>query len=241
VEPQGVVLSLTRQSDIGYHLAEAEAWLTASDSGRRTTPLAYAAFELRLETERVAFELLTRIRGDQLVPEDFRGLRFGRMERRIYELEGHQRVLDRKVAFHNILLNAVQMPLRLHSVNLGKLRKGWETCSALCHITFSLAAAIPDSDVGEVAFREVTEVQRFVRSVVDAGITWPRVAHSGFAELQSKYVREEIGDSDVLEWVKTHGLWGKTEHPDGRMEAVGIAIPPGPKQVTASPAPTAPE
>jgi hypothetical protein len=224
---RGVVLSLTRHSDIGYHLAEAEAWLAASEGGRRTTPLAYAAFELRLETERVALELLMRVRGDQLLREDVQTIRkFRRMQDRIYKLAGNQRVLDRKVAFYNVLLGAMQVPLRVHSVNLGELQRGWETCSAFCHIMFSLAAAIPDSNVGEVGFKEVTDVQRFVRSVVDSGVTWPQVHHPGFVALQHKYARGEIGDADVLEWVRARGLWGQTVHPDGRKEFFGVPIPP---------------
>ena len=113
-----VIRSLTRSRQIGYHLAEAESWLAASENGARTTLLAYAAFELRIEIECVALELLARVQGDQLLPEDHATIRsFDRMERRIYDLEGQQRELDRKVAFSNVLLEQLKVETRVQPIS----------------------------------------------------------------------------------------------------------------------------
>src|SRR4051812_16561351 len=113
-----VVRSLMRQNAVGYHLAEAEAWLAASNGGEYTTPLSYAAFELRLEIERIAVELLGRIKG-QLTGDDLDTIQsFGRIENKVYELAGHQRLLDKKVEFSNILLEALQAEWRLQPISL---------------------------------------------------------------------------------------------------------------------------
>ena len=119
-----VVRSLTRSRQIGYHCAEAELWLVASNSGVNTTPLSYAAFELRLEIERIAVELLLRLQGGRLLPEDVHSLgTFRRLEDRIYELAGHQRAIDRKVDFINLMLAALQLEQRVQRIHVGELEE----------------------------------------------------------------------------------------------------------------------
>jgi hypothetical protein len=223
-----VIRSLTRHRDVGYHLAEAETWLVASERGTLTTLLAYAAFELRLEIERLALELLVQIRGGQLVPDDVQAIRnFGRLEKLIYGLEGHQRTIDRKVAFSNVMLEALQAPWRVQQISLGRLHQGWQECSEYCHITWSLLADSPgQNELIEAAFVRLTEIQQFVRSVVDHGISWPRIEDPSFADLQCKYVSGDVGDAEVKEWLSQRGLWGRVTHRDGSSEFAGIPIAP---------------
>lgn len=221
-----VIRSLTRQAAIGYHLAEGEAWLAASNNGEHTTPLAYAAFELRLEIERVALELLARMQ--QLTADDWDTLQsFGRMEARIYQLEGHQRHLDRKIAFSNIMLEALQVPWRLQPINLGELRRAWHECSELCHITWSLIAATRAADSArQELFDGLSKVQAMLRSIVDRGIAWPRLEDPSFLELQERFINEQATKDEVLEWFGSHGLWARTVWPDGTADFTGISIPP---------------
>jgi hypothetical protein len=190
--------------------------------------MAYAAFELRLEIERLALELLVRIRGGQLDPDDAQALRsFGRLENHIYELEGHQLTINRKVAFSNVMLDELHVPWRVQQINLGRLRQGWEECSEYCHITWSLLADSPgQTGLIERAFASLSEIQQYIRTVVDHGITWPRIADASFADLQEKYVGGEVGDIEVRDWLKKRGLWGRVTHPDGSSEFAGIPIPP---------------
>src|SRR5688572_16355188 len=102
-----VVRSLSRRRKVGYHLAEAEAWLVASERGAHTTLLAYAAYELRLEIERLTIELLVRVQ-DGLKPGDAKTLRsFSRVETQIYKLEGHQLEIDKKVEMANLMLETL--------------------------------------------------------------------------------------------------------------------------------------
>lgn len=221
-----VIRSLTRQAAIGYHLAEGEAWLAASSSGEHTTLLSYAAFELRLEIERVALELLARMQ--RLTAEDWNTLQsFGKMEARIYQLEGHQRQLDRKIELSNLMLEALQLHWRLQPINLGELRRAWHECSELCHITWSLIAATPAAESArQGVFGGLLKVQATLRSIVDRGIAWPKLEDPSFVELQERFINEQATKSDILEWFASHGLWARTVTPDGTADFTEIAIPP---------------
>lgn len=221
-----VIRSLTRQATIGYHLAEAEAWLAASGNGEYTTPLTYAAFELRLEIERIALELLARIQ--RLTSDDWNTLQsFTKIEARIYQLEGHQRHLDRKIELFNIMLEALQADWRLQPINLGRLRSAWHDCSQLCHITWSLVAATPDAAaVCRDKFRSLSEVQITIRSIIERGITWPRIEDPSFVELQELFINAQATKADILDWFAARGLWARMTRPDGTVEFVGVAIAP---------------
>lgn len=223
-----IVQSLTRNSRIGYHLAEAESWLAASGGGAHSTPLAYAAFELRLETERIALELVVRIRGSTLAPTDLAAIReFKKIENRIYELEGHQLTLNRKIALINATLEALEIDWRVQSINLGSLRDGWHKCSDLCHVTFSLLADSTESArIVADAYQNLCGIQRYLREIVDGGISWPQIADSAFVDLQARYVRGDIDDEAVRSWFKGRGLWAQKLLPDGSMHFEGVAIPP---------------
>jgi len=221
-----VIRSLTRRSQIGYHVAEAEAWLDASENGARTTLLAYAAFELRLEIERIALELLARIRGDQLLAEHYATIRsFDRMERRIYDLEGHQLELDLKVAFLNVLLEQLKLETRIQPINLGRLRRSWHECSELCHVSWSLLVDSPNQgSVIADKYLAMSEIRQFVRTIVDNGIGWPRIADPTFADLQARYVARTANDDDVRAWARERGIYA-TETKSGVTEFVGVPVP----------------
>ena len=221
-----VIVSLTRRSQIGYHVAEAEAWLDACENGARTTLLAYAAFELRLEIERIAIELLARIRGDQLLAEDYAAIRsFDRMERRIYDLEGHQLELDRKVAFSNVLLEQLKVETRIQAINLGRLRRSWHESSELCHVSWSLLADSPNQEaIIADKYRAMSEIRQFVRAIIDKGIGWPRIADPTFADLQERYATGTANDDDVRAWTRERGIYA-TESKSGVTEFVGTPVP----------------
>jgi len=223
-----VVRSLTRSRQIGYHCAEAELWLAASNGGINTTPLSYAAFELRLEIERIAVEILIRIRGDRLLPEDVQSLgTFRRLEDRIYELAGHQRLIDRKVEFINLMLAALQLDQRMQRIHVGELKEAWHDCSKLCHIEWSLIADSPiAAAVAEEAFGVISEIQGRVRTIVDEGVSWFKLADASFAELQSRYAEGEVDDEYVRTWFSERGLWARITEPSGTSKFVGVPIPP---------------
>jgi hypothetical protein len=223
-----VVRSLTRSRQIGYHCAEAELWLAASDNGINTTPLSYAAFELRLEIERIAVELLVRLGGGKLLPEDVRSLgTFRRLEGRIYELAGHQRHIDRKVEFINLMLAALQIDHRMQRINVGELKEAWHDCSKLCHVEWSLVIDSPTGEaVAEEAFGIISDVHERVRKIVDTGVSWFSIADASFADIQARYVEGTIADAYVHSWFAEHGVYGTITSPDGATKFVGVPVPP---------------
>lgn len=223
-----VVRSLTRSRQIGYHCAEAESWLAASNGGVNTTPLSYAAFELRLEIERIAVELLLHIQGGRLLPEDVRSLgTFRRLEDRIYDLAGHQRLIDRKVEFINLMLAALQLDQRMQRIHVGELKEAWHDCSRLCHIEWSLVADSPmAAAVAQEAFGVISEIQSRVRHIVDAGVSWFKIADASFADVQTRYVEGDVDDVYVRTWFSERGLWSTVTDPDGVTKGVGVPLPP---------------
>ena len=205
-----------------------QARLAASNGGVNTTPLSYAAFELRLEIERIAVELLVRIQGGRLLPEDVRSLgTFRRLEDRIYELAGHQRFIDRKVDFINLMLAALQLEQRIQRIHVGDLKEAWHDCSRLCHVEWSLVVDSPmRAEVAGEAFGIISEIQRSVRSIVDAGVTWFKLADESFSDLQDRYINGQVDAEYVRTWFAERGLWSTITDPDGAVRFVGVPIPP---------------
>lgn len=202
------------------------AWLAASGNGDYTTPLAYAAFELRLEIERIAVELFGKIQ--RLTPEDRNTLQsFDKIEKRIYQLEGHQRQLDRKIELSNLMLEALQLDWRLQPINLGRLRRSWHDCSELCHISWSLVSATPSAaSFCRDVYGNLSDIQGNIRSIVDRGITWPIINDVSFVALQERFINEQATKGDVLDWFAARGLWARVVKPDGTAEFVGVSIVP---------------
>ncbi len=88
--------------------------------------MAYAGFEFRWRLERIAFELLLGLEGGGSPEQLLEASRsFKRLEKKIYELGGHQRELDRKIAFMNVVLRGAGAQFQLATVNVGKLSSLW--------------------------------------------------------------------------------------------------------------------
>ena len=163
-----------------------------------------------------------------LFPEDLRSIAsFKRLEDRIYELAGNQQLIDRKVAFINMMLAALQLEQRMQRINVGELKEAWHDCSQLCHIEWSLLVDSPMAvAVGEEAFGIISKIQLRVRAIVDGGVSWFRVADASFADLQERYVRGDIDEANVMVWFAERGLWSTITDPDGSSRVVGVPIAP---------------
>jgi hypothetical protein len=78
-------------------------WLNGATSPLDTTAISYAAFELRLEIERIGVEYLQAVNGGRIEQDDVRVIEsFKRLENRIYKQDGHQGEVPRAgaTAFH---------------------------------------------------------------------------------------------------------------------------------------------
>lgn len=219
-------LSSTRSPQIGYHVSEAAAWLASSAEGQHTTQLAYAAFELRLEAERIALELVLHMGHGRLSDEELGQVvrSFRHAGDKIYRLEGHQLAINRKATFWNLFTEAIKAPHRVQAVNVGRLRAIWHGCSELCHIAWTMVATDPES--GREVFEELTGFARDLRLIVQAGVSWMKPGEGPVLELQEKFVRGEVDEDAVRAWISREGAWAHVTHPDERAEFVGEAIVP---------------
>ena len=89
-----------RSLGLDHHIVLGSQWLEASDEGKKTTYLSYAAFEFRLAIERLAVHYWAELKGDDLKDEDIRDIQsFKRLEKKLFALAGNQLQIDRHYEF----------------------------------------------------------------------------------------------------------------------------------------------
>ena len=100
----------SRTVGLRHHIVQGAAWLQESDQGANTGVFSYAAFEFRLAIERLAVHYWAQLLGRRPQAKDFHEIRsFKRIERRIYELGGHQREIDGHFEFMRIVLSLLEI------------------------------------------------------------------------------------------------------------------------------------
>ena len=214
-------LSPTRHLGLNYHVEEGAAWLAASDAGSRSTMLAYAAFELRLALERLMLEYLVRIEGNQLTADSLKLLSsIKRVENRIYELEGHQREIDRKFEVFEILFDMLQVPFMLAKPQFGDLSRYGHECSDLCHVTWTLYGASNDQKILADAFRRLSEIHAYLKTHTGQLVTWPAFAEPAAQQLERRHIAGDASADDVRAHFRKRGVWAATTRPDGTSEFV---------------------
>lgn len=207
-------VSKHHQPNIAHHVRQAVAWLSTSAEGENTAALSYAAFELRFAVERLAIHYWATLLDRKPEEQDLRDIEsFKRVERRIYELGGHQREIDGHFAFMRIVLGAVKIEIPFLTPEIGALSRYWHECSELCHIAWPLSCAVPE--VRKTAFAALTEISEALSAHVQS-LGWPVLKDAAFAELRNRFIAGEATADDVLAHVQRTGLWARAEFPDGR-------------------------
>ena len=113
-------VSTHHQPDLAHHVRQAVAWLAASAEGENTAALSYAAFELRFAVERLAIHYWAALLDRKVEEQDLRDIEsFKRVERRIYELGGHQLEIDGHFAFMRVVLGAMKIGMPFHTPKIG--------------------------------------------------------------------------------------------------------------------------
>jgi hypothetical protein len=213
---QNVNYHLDRSAALDFHYQQGLLWLSASIQGKHSTPIAYSAFEFRLALERIAFELLLRIEGGESPQALIEASRsFKRLEKKIYELGGHQRELDRKIAFSNILLRLSGASFQLGMIDVGTLSRLWHECSELCHINFTLAASASKHEFGAACYEVLSETEQYLRGASKSLIGWPRSQEPWFVKLEREYIEGTIDDGVVEAKLGAISVWGLYTAPDG--------------------------
>lgn len=210
--------------ELAHHVHQGVAWLSASGEGENTAALSYAAFELRFAVERLAVHYWATLQGRKLEEQDLREIEsFKRVERRIYELAGHQREIDGHFAFVRVVFDAMKIDTPFHTPQIGALSKYWHECSELCHVAWPLSCTVPE--VRKTAFAMLTEVAAVLSAQVQS-LGWPVLKDAAFAELRNRFIAGEATEEDVLAHVQQTGVWARAEYTDGRSpHFVGESVP----------------
>ena len=218
-------VSTHHQPDLAHHVRQGVAWLSASAEGENAAALSYAAFELRFAVERLAIHYWAVLLDRKPEEHDLRDIgSFKRVERRIYELGGHQREIDGHFAFMRIILDAMKIDMPFRTPKVGALSKYWHECSELCHIAWPLSCAVPE--VRRAAFAMLTEIAASLSAHVQS-LGWPVLRDAAFTELRNRFIAGEATANDVLAYARRTGLWARAEFTDGREpQFVGEPVPP---------------
>lgn len=216
-------ITLQRSAAIEHHLTQGVAWLTASNGGRNTAALSYAAFEFRLATERVALQYWSDLIGE-VTDADLGDLSsFKRMENRIYSLAGHQKTINAHFEFARVWWDMLDPGVKIATPNLRDLSSRWHGCSELCHIGWTMFCT--DEATQKQAYDFLQET-RDVLLAQTPRIGWPKIQDETFRELRDRFVAGHATAADIEAHVRKVGMWGLYTAPDGTKSFLGRAIPP---------------
>lgn len=207
-------ISIQHNPDLAHHVHQGIAWLSASAEGENTAALSYAAFELRFAVERMAVHYWAALLNREPEEHDLRDIEsFKRVERRIYELAGHQKEIDGHFEFMRIVLGAMKIDTSFHTPKIGELSKYWYECSELCHIAWPLSCSV--SEMRKIAFANLIEISQSLSAHVSS-LGWPVLQDATFSELRNRFIAGEVSPDDVLTHVQQTGLWARVMFTDGR-------------------------
>lgn len=173
-------VSTRHQPDLAHHVRQGIGWLSASADGENTAARSYAAFELRFAAERLAVHYWAALLDRRPEEQDLCDIEsFKRVERQIYEIEGHQREIDRHFEFMGVVLGAMKIDTPLHTPKIGELSRFWHECSELCHIAWPLSCAAPE--VRSAAITALTEIAKNNLSGYVQSLGWSILKDAAFA------------------------------------------------------------
>lgn len=226
-------LTGNRSYELGQHLSMGLYWLDQVSPPKGAIAISYSAFELRLETERLAFQYWLQVHKgryteDQLL-HDIRA--FKRLEQKVYDLGGKQDEINRHYELVRIFFEALGLPCEFVTPNLGNLNKHWKTCSEYCHVGWSLLWE--DEGAIAAAKSELEGVACYLAAQIQGLIARPELPINTYEEkyqVLRDYLEGNATKEQVVAFIHTQGIWGKIEYTDGRpARFAGKAVPPLPK------------
>lgn len=213
--------------NLGHHLRQGIAWLSESEEGKNTVAISYAAFELRLATERLAVHYWFALLNREVEARDLQDItKFDRIQNRIYQLGGHQKDINAHFDFMRIIYTEMKLPGILHTPQIGQLARCWHDCSEFCHISWPIASSL-DAALQKEAFEDLGKIVEVLRTHVES-LGWPVIQDPAFLDLRNRFIAGEVTEADVLGQLGRTGIWGRVTYPDGRpAHFIGDAIPSG--------------
>ena len=210
---------------LSHHVDQALGWLGECAEGENTSALSYAALELRYGIERVAIHYWCALLARPLRDGDLRVMSsFKTLERRIYELAGHQREIEAHFQFMRVFLSELKIEVPLETPKIGRLSSAWHDCSEVCHIGWPMESAA--EGVAAATLTRLREVAVMLQGYV-ASLGWPVLSDPPIVKLRNKFVLGQATADDIRKYMREVGVWAKVDYPDGRpSHFIGEAVPP---------------
>lgn len=224
-----IPVSWNREKDLDYLFYEGKKWLAKSNVGTRSTALAYSAFEFRLALERIIFQYWYTLKEDDLVDKDIDDIRaFKTMQHRIYEISGHQKIINKRFEFARIPLEMLQIRQQLVTPNFGKMHDYWLKCSELCHVSWTIITSNGNGDIMKEQYEMLNETSTFIVESINGIVSWSKIISQPLKKMEKEFLEGKINKENVQDELKKGGLWGKVDFKDNvrKCQFVGEAIPP---------------
>lgn len=218
-------LSTRRQTELSYHFREGKAWLASSNSGKNTTALSYAAFEFRLAIERIILQYWSGIAPGGAEEITFESIRsYKSIEKRIFQIAGHQKEINAKFEFARLLIQALKIPWEIPTPDIRRFSSYWHECSEFCHIAWTLASS--NAEIVSMAYNGLLTISDFLNKHMDGVVLWANMEDKSFRKLQDDFVAGHASAVDVLNHLKKIGFYAVMESEGGGRKFIGEAIPP---------------
>lgn len=217
-----------RHTTLDHHVSQGAAWLSLSNQGRNTALLSYAAFEFRLAIEHIMlFHWFAETNAADRLGNLGDLSSFRKMRDRIRKIRGNRKFLWRTRKFTLLLLQTLKVDTKFYLPDFGELERSYQRCSDLCHIEWTVFST--NEEIQATYYEYVTDAKDLCERSIGGLFSLIRDGDSAeFSKLKQQYLEEQIGDEDVVEYVRKCGIWAKVTYNDGRVsEFTGIAVPPG--------------
>lgn len=218
-------LAQQHQADLAHHVRQARTWLDQANQGTHTVALSYAALELRYAIERLAVHYWRILLNRALTNEELdRVGQFKFVEHQIYDLAGHQREIDGHFEFGRIYLGALQIDVPMQTPQINALSRHWHDCSEVCHIGWTLASSA--QELQATTFAGLVEIADLLARHA-ASLSWLMFHEPALLALRDRFIAGQADANDVVEHMRSGGVWARVEYPDGRPpQFIGVPIPP---------------
>jgi hypothetical protein len=177
-------IELSRSVELTHHIKQAVRWLELSELGEKSTPLSYAAFEIRLATERLCMEYyfnLVSAQGEK--PDSNVIMSFKKMKNKIFGMAGYQKEINKQFEITRVIMKIMNIEIDIPTPNFGRFSAIWHDCSEGCHIFWNVAEAVGLEDSGHDPYSDLTGYAEELAGYAKAAGTWLQVRDSNLNDV----------------------------------------------------------
>lgn len=151
---------------------------------------------------------------------------FKKMKNKIFSLAGYQNEINREFEITRVLMEFLNIPVEIHTPNLGRLSAIWHDCSEPCHIFWNMAAAANIEESDYDPYSDLLNYAKELGVFAEATVHWVRIRDAGLNETFKSF----DGDPDCKAKIRKHfekiGLYAEVIPNDGsKPYLVGTPIP----------------